>query len=207
MAHKIITIGRQHGSGGHEIGRRLAKRLGIPFFDKERIAVYANEKGLSDKLFATIDEPVTTSFLYSLAMNTFSSSSMMSNLTDITLGDQAFQLQASVIRQLATEGPCVIVGRAADDILSEGFDCTNLFVHAAPAFRVERVVNIYGLPPEGVENTIAKVDKKRANYYNYCSGRRWGNATNYHLTLDSGVLGIDRAVDVILHFLDLAGQE
>ena len=204
MSHRIITIGRQHGSGGHEIGRRLAGKLGIPFFDKERIAIYANEKGLSDKLFATIDEPVTTSFLYSLAMNTFSSSSMMSNLTDITLNDQAFQLQASVTRHLAGEGPCVIVGRCADDILSEGFRCFNVFVHADLPFRVGRVVNIYGLPPEDVESTIAKVDKKRSNYYNYCSGRRWSDATNYHLTLNSATFGIDGSVELIRQHLELA---
>lgn len=203
MRNRIITIARQNGSGGYDIGKLLSAKLGIPFYDKRLIADYAREHGMQFELLETMEEPVTSSFLYSLAMGAFSSPTLMTSFSDVSLSDQAFNLQSSVIKQLAGQSSCVIVGRCADDVLKSDHDLLTVFVHADMKFRSKRAIELYGLESEGIEQRLNKVDKQRANYYNYCTGKKWGAAVNYHLCIDSGMLGVEGSVALIEKYLEI----
>jgi cytidylate kinase len=202
MSHTIITIGRQYGSGGREIGQRLAKKLGIPYYDKELIAMAAKKSGIREDLLKEIDERATNSFLYSLVMGVGAFGTRGIGTEDLPINDRLFLIQNDLIHEIASEGPCVIVGRCADYILENKFNCVNVFIHAPMEFRMKRAMEVYGLSKAGLENKINKIDKGRASYYNYYSNRTWGKVDNYHLTFDSSVLGIEKSVDLIAAFAE-----
>lgn len=194
----IITIARQYGSGGREIGEKLAGKLGIPFYDKDLIAMAARESGYNKQIFEKADERVTNSLLYSLLIGSHTLSYPPPPETNLPLSDKLFLIQCGIIRQVAQEGPCVIVGRCADYILRDFDDVLNVFIHADKRSRLDRIVQKYGGSAEKAAEIIAKTDKRRANYYNFYTNHRWGDAENYHLTLNSSALGIDNIVDLIL---------
>ena len=198
----IITIGRQFGSGGREIGRKLAETLGIPFYDKELIVAAAKKSGLSEAMFKSADEQAANSLLYSLVLGAYASSGPITGMPPISMNETLFQIQSDVITELAQEGPCVIVGRCADYILRENKNCFNLFVHAPMDKRIERIMAVCDADNEKAEDIILKTDKKRANFYNYYSGQKWGEAKNYHLSLDSSVLGTDGSAKMICQILE-----
>ncbi len=204
---QIITIGRQFGSGGRYIGRKVADRLGIAFYDKELLAEAAKESGISEQLFENVDEQAVNSILYSLALGAYASANKLTPLSDISMNDRLFQLQAGIIRRIAQEHPAVIVGRCADYILRDHPHCLNVFIHAPIEARVKRAVQYYGLDPATAKDSILKMDKKRVNYYNYYSSKKWGLANGYHLSLDSDAVGIDGAVQLICDFLELEEAE
>ena len=204
---QIITIGRQFGSGGRYIGRKVADRLGIAFYDKELLAEAAKESGISEQLFENVDEQAVNSILYSLALGAYASANKLTPLSDISMNDRLFQLQAGIIRRIAQEHPAVIVGRCADYILRDHPHCLNVFIHAPIEARVKRAVQYYGLDPATAKDSILKMDKKRVNYYNYYSSKKWGLANGYHLSLDSDAVGIDGAVQLICDFLELEEDE
>ncbi|PHV69185.1 cytidylate kinase [Sporanaerobium hydrogeniformans] len=193
----IITIGRQFGSGGRYIGKKLAEDLNIPFYDKELIELAAKEHGMSPEVFANIDETASSSFLYSLAMGINTFGSRISTLSEMPLTDKLFIAETNTIKRIATEGSCVIVGRCADYILADNPNCIHIFVHGDFKDRVNRAVRDYGVPADKAESIIAKTDKKRATYYEFYSSQKWSKATNYTLCLDSSVLGLDNCVDII----------
>ena len=193
----IVTIARQYGSGGREIGEKLAKKLGVPFYDKDLLAMAAKESGYSEQIFEKADERVTNSLLYSLLAGSHTLSYPPPPETNLPMSDKLFLIQSGIIKRVAQDGPCVIVGRCADYILRDFDDVLNVFVHADKMSRLERIVQKYGQSPEKSAETIAKMDKRRASYYNFYTSRRWGDAGNYHLTLDSSALGIDNTVDLI----------
>lgn len=190
----IITIGRQYGSGGKEIGKKVADSLGIAFYDKELLSIAAKESGICQELFENNDEKPTSSFLYSLVMGNYGG-------TDLPLNHKLFLAQFDAIKSIAKKNSCVIVGRCADYALEDFPNCTNIFIHASMKNKVERVTKLYNLSPEKAEDTIIKTDKKRAKYYNFYSSKNWGDADNYHLTLDSGAIGVDNTVDLIKEFV------
>lgn len=192
----IITIGRQYGSGGREIGKRLAESLGIAFYDKELLSIAAKESGMCQELFENNDEKPTSSFLYSLVMGNYGS-------TDLPLNHKIFLAQFDAIKKVAKENSCVIVGRCADYALENHPNCTNVFIHADIKSRIKRVTTLYGVEPSKAEDTIIKTDKKRAKYYNFYSSKNWGTASNYHLTLDSGIIGVDNCVKLIEQFVKM----
>ena len=187
----IITIGREYGTGGREIGQKLALRLGIPFYDRELITRAAKKTGFDEKLFEQLDKRATNSFLYSLTM--FGSV----GLNGMSLTDQLYLAQSNVIREMAEESSCVIVGRCADFILQDKADCLKVFIHADLAFRAKRIVEVYGEREQSPEERLRDKDKRRAAYHRFYTNMKWGHAQNYHLTLDSGVIGIDKCVDII----------
>ncbi len=197
----IITIGRQFGSAGHEIGAMLADRLGIPCYDKELLKRASKESGMCPELFENHDERPTSSFLYNLVMDTYSFGYSSSAYVDMPIGHKVFLAQFDAIKKLASEGPCVIIGRCADYALSEFKNCIHLFIHADLEDRIKRVEEKYDLSYDKAKDMIIKKDKQRANYYNYFSSKKWGKADSYHLTIDSSILGEEGSVELIMQFI------
>lgn len=197
MAKKIIvTIGRQFGSGGHEIGEKLAKQLGIPFYDKELIKLVAKQSGLCEKVLESYDEKPTNSLLYSIVMDIYPSAMY----SGPTLDQQIYQANYETIRRLGEES-CVIVGRCADYILRDCPELVSIFIHASTDFRAARIKEEYKLPDEKVRDMLVKTDKKRASYYNFQSEKKWGAASSYNLCLESSSIGIDGSVDLIWNYI------
>jgi len=201
MKDLVVTIGRQFGSGGRQIGALLAKKLGIPFYDEELIAEAAKKMGIKETLFEEIDEKAANSLLYSIAMGNYSAHARFNMFNDIPLNDKLFQVQAEIIRQYAAEGPCVIVGRCADYILEEVRPCLNVFIHADLPHRVERATKEYGFPEAGIRQKILKADRQRSNYYDYYTDKTWGQLANYHISLDSGILGIEGCAHMLAEYM------
>ena len=185
----IITIGREFGSAGHEIGEKLAKRLNIPCYDKELLKRAAKESGLCTEVFENHDEKPTSSFLYNLVMDTYSFGYSQSTYVDMPISHKVFLAQFDAIKKIASEGPCVIIGRCADYALSDFDNCLHIFIHADLEDRINRVMGKYDdLNYEKAKDMIQKKDKQRANYYNYFSSKKWGVAESYNLSIDSSVL-------------------
>lgn len=198
---KVITISRQYGSGGREIGKRIADHYGIPFYDNELIARAAKETGFAEETFEKAEDKASNSLLYSLAMGVNVFGNQDFGFTGLSLDDRIFLAQSDVIRKIAQEGPCVIVGRCADYVLKECDNVVNLFIKADMSSRIERAVKDYGDDPIKAADIILKKDKHRANYYNYHVGERWSDLNNYDLVIRSDYAGIDKAVDCICSFL------
>ena len=193
-----FTISRQYGTGGHKIGMELAKSMGLAFYDKELIALAAQKSGISKELFESADEMPSNSFLYSLSMGTHTlAPGGVSQFGELLTNDKLFVLQSKVIRELAEQSPCVIVGRCADYILRDWPRCVNVFIHADAAFREKQIQESDGLSPQAARDKIKKMDKKRASYCNYYSDVPWGIATSYHLCLDVTRLSTSAAAELI----------
>ncbi len=200
MAKKIIiTIGRQFGSGGHEIGEKLAKKLGIKFYDKELIKIIAKQSGLCEKVLESYDEKPTNSLLYSIVMDIYPSVMY----SGPTIDQQIYQANYDTIRSLAEEGSCVIVGRCADYILRDRPELISVFVHANNDFRAARIAEEYKLPDAKVRDMLVKTDKKRASYYNFQSEKQWGAAASYNICIESSALGIDNSVKLLEDYIRL----
>ncbi len=188
MRLPVITISREYGSGGRAIGEKLAKELGIPFYNKELILMAAKESGLSEEYIKKTEQMKATSFLYGLYMGAQA----------LPMNDQIFLVQSKIIREIAEEGPCVIVGRCADYILRERDDTLNVFIHAPLSFRAQRAAEVYEKEAANMEDFVKKQDKKRSSFYNYFSQNKWGDARHYHMAVSS-VYGVDFAVEVLKH--------
>ena len=188
----VVTISRQYGSGGREVGQKLAERLGIPCYDKELINLAAQQSGFSPSHFEEPDQQATNSMLFSLLR-----AGTMMNSYDLPLNDKIYLIQSKVIQELAEKGPCVIVGRCSDYILEERPHCVKAFLYAPLPLRVERGEKAYGLPSDKAEDIIVKTDKRRAAYYNYYTGIKFGDARHYNICLDTLSVGIESAVDTL----------
>ena len=199
----IITIGRQYGSAGRQIGRVLAEELGIKCYDKELLERAAKESGLCEELFENHDEKPTNSFLYSLVMDTYSFGYSSAGFTDMPMNHKVFLAQFEAIKKLAAEGPCVMVGRCADYALADNKDCFSVFVHADLDWRINRIAGKYNKTPKEAKDMITKTDKSRASYYNYYTNKKWGAAAGYSLCVDSGVLGIEGAAQAIINTIHI----
>jgi cytidylate kinase len=192
----IITIGRQLGSGGREIGQKLAARLGISFYDKELIRLAAKESGLREEFFERVDEQKHFSLFPGLfgirnsITEDFFSSYYLSNET-------LFKIQSDVMRRLADEGSCLFVGRCADYVMMERNECLNIFISADIDDRITRIARTHDLTEAKARDLIEKTDKGRSSYYNYFTGKKWGDATSYHLCVNSSLLGMDETVRMI----------
>lgn len=197
----IINIGRQLGSGGKEVGEKLATRMGIAFYDKELINLASKESGLCEELFEKADETPSRTALGGLFSARFSLFTDASPFTNYLSNDTLFKIQSDVIRELAAEKSCLFVGRCADYILRDNARCVNIFITAPLAQRTARVSASQNVSNTEAEEIISRVDKKRAEYYNYYSYKTWGMASTYHLCIDSSVLGIDGTVNYIETFV------
>ena len=193
----IITISRQHGSAGLQIGRELAKELNIPCYDKELLERAAKDSGLCKEIFEANEKKPTSSFLYSLVMDTYSYGYSSGVLSDMPLNQKVFLAQFDTIKQLAKEGPCVFIGRCADYALEDNPNCLSVFVHADLKKRIRRVAAINSISDAKAKDIIQKMDKSRASYYNYYNCKKWGDMESYHVCLDSGIFGIDGTVNLL----------
>ncbi|MBQ2889954.1 MAG: cytidylate kinase-like family protein [Clostridia bacterium] len=195
MKKVIITIGREFGSGGREIGLKLSEKLGIPFYDKELIVHTAEKTNIEPSVVERYDEQHS--------FPAFSSSNVF-DIYQMPMSDRIYIAQADVIRDIAKQGSCIIVGRCADFILDKDPDCFKVFITAPMKDKIERKRHILeGKSDREIENHIAKIDKKRSKYYTYYTDRTWGKSTTYHLCVDSSVLGIDGTVDLIIHAVNM----
>lgn len=199
--NKVITIGRQYGSGGREIGQKIAEKYHIPFYDNELITRAAKESGFAEETFERAEEKATNSLLYSLAMGINVYGNQDFGFSGLSLDDRIFLAQSDVIRKVAEEGPCVIVGRCADYVLRERENVFNVFVRASMEYRLQRAIHNYGVEEKGAADFILKNDKRRGNYYSYHVGEKWTNLNNYDLVVCSDIMGIDQAVACICTYL------
>ncbi len=188
MSNRVITISREFGSGGRTIGKKVAKKLGIPCYDAMLIQKIAEESGYAADYIREEGEYATGGWLSTV-------------FTDRTMGmtnqDKLWIIQSRVITELAEKGSCVIVGRCADYILRDKADCLNVFIHASLEKRAERIVTEYGEREETPEQRLKDKDKRRAAYHQFYTDMKWGHAKNYHVCLDSGKLGLDQCVEII----------
>lgn len=187
----IITIGREFGSAGREIGRVVAKDLGIKLYDSEMLDRAAKESGICQELFETHDEKPTNSFLYSLVMDTYSLGYTAGSYSDMPINHKVFLAQFDAIKKIANEGPCILVGRCADYALEDYDNVLRIFVRADLDARIRRIARIYDLTDAKAKEMIAKRDKSRSSYYNYYSNKKWGAAESYDACINSSMLGIE----------------
>ena len=189
MKNHIITISREFGSGGRTIGKKAADQLGIPCYDADLIHKIAQESGFTEGYIREAGEYAPSGFL---------SSAFADRFFWPTNEDYLWNIQYQIITELAEKGPCVIVGRCADYILQDKADCFKVFIHADMKYRAERIVKEYGDCEESPEQRLKDKDKRRAAYHRFYTNMKWGHAQNYHICLDSGVLGIDKCADTIV---------
>ena len=197
----IITIGRQFGSGGHEIGEKLAKEFGIPCYDKELLTRAAKESGFCEELIQTHDERPTNSFLYNLVMDTYSFGYNAAGMIDMPISQKVFLAQFDAIKKMADEGPCIIVGRCADYALADYENALSVFIHADMPGKLKRIMEKYNLTENKAKDMITKKDRQRQSYYNYYSSKKWGASDSYDLSVNSSILGVDGTVNLLKQFI------
>lgn len=198
----IITIGRQFGSAGREIGEKVAEYFGIPCYDKELLSRAAKESGYCEEMIESHDERPTNSFLYNLVMDTYSFGYNASSFVDMPISHKIFLAQFDTIKKMASENPCVIVGRCADYALSDYDNCINLFIYGDEDKKVKRIMKKYNLSEGKAKDMINKKDKQRQSYYNYYSSKKWGRADSYDLCINSSLLGVEGTVKLIIQAVE-----
>ncbi len=198
----VITIGRQCGSGGKLIGEKLAKKFGIKCYDKELLNLAAKNSGLCEELFQTHDEKPTSSFLYSLVMDTYSLGYTNSAYMDMPINHKIFLAQFDTIKKLADEESCVIVGRCADYALAEYPNTVTVFIVGDDNDKIGYLQELYNVDYAKAKDIMVKTDKKRASYYNYYSSRKWGDSRSYDLCINRSKVGFDGAVEIIKQFAE-----
>ncbi len=200
----IITIGRQFGSGGREIGEKLAEHFGIKCYDKELLSRAAKESGFCEEMIQNHDERPTNSFLYNLVMDTYSFGYNASSFVDMPISHKVFLAQFDTIKKIADEGPCVIVGRCADYALADYDNVVNIFIQADEESKIKRIKSRFEdvNTDDKARDMMNKKDKQRQSYYNYYSSKKWGRADSYDLCINSSILGVDGTVNLIIQYIE-----
>ena len=200
----IITVGRQFGSGGREIGELVAQHFGIKCYDKELLSRAAKDSGFCEEMIQNHDERPTNSFLYNLVMDTYSFGYNASSFVDMPISHKVFLAQFDTIKKIADEGPCVIVGRCADYALSDYDNVLNLFIYADEDAKIRRIKERFEdvKTDDQAKDMMNKKDKQRQSYYNYYSSKKWGRADSYDLCINSSKLGIDGTVKFIIQYIE-----
>lgn len=199
MKKNIITISRQFGSGGRTVGHMVADKLGIPFYDKELVEHIALESGFAPKFVEEHGEHSPGRSLFSYA---FAPQGVPGVMNGLSTADFLWNIQCSTILQLAEKGPCVIVGRNADYILKDRPDCFHAFIHADMDFRADRIVRLYGESEKSPQARLQEKDKRRKVNYQHYTGRTWGAADNYDISLNTASIGVERAADIIVSIIN-----
>lgn len=204
--HVVITIGRQYGSGGAEIGKHLAEKLGISFYDKNILRINADESGIKESYFHLADEKAGSRLLYRIVQGLRPEKASPSFGSDLTSADNLFRFQSEVIKKLAEAESCVIIGRCADYILEGTDDLVRIHLNADLESRKQRIKE---RNPEETDvlRAIRKVDRERNDYYRYYTGRDWANSENYDLVINTTKPGINGTVSIILAYLRSLGYE
>ena len=202
MKNKIITIARQYGSNGRNVGQKLAELTGLPFYDKDLITMAAQKSGLSQAVLDKADETAANSLLYTLAMGSSSYHHGVSNL-HVPLNDKLFTVQSEIIRELAqSENGAIIVGRCADYVLADKPNILRVFISADFDKRVENIMKQHEISENQAKDLIIKTDKRRANYYNYYTGGKWAKLENYDLIISTDKVGVEGAARLILMYME-----
>lgn len=196
--HKIITIGRQFGSGGHEIGLKLAGRLRIPLYDRRLVSMAAEELGVKKSDVERVDESSLNSFVsgYTVSPGVYLEFISASSYTQ-SFDEKVYRKETEIIRKLAEKGPCVIVGRCADYILKDQADCINVFICADKEDRKKRIAELYDLSEKKAAERMRRTDKARRYYYEMHTGQDWGSISSHQMLFNVSMLGIDRIVDLL----------
>ncbi len=198
--NKIITIGRQFGSGGRQIGQILSEKLDIPFYDKELLKIAAKESNICEEIFDNFDEKPTNSFLYTLVMDPYSLG--FGTTGELPLNHKVFLAAFDTIKSIAEkDGSCIFVGRCADYALREFPNVVNLFIYADIEDRIKRVSEKYELTAQKAKDLIKKEDKSRASYYNYYTSKRWGEMKGYDICINSSLYGVEKTADIICNII------
>ena len=202
MKYDVVTIEREYASGGREIGQKLAQRLDVPYYGREILQMAAQRIGAEPDYIEHMDETAPNSLLFSLyAM----SSAVPFDSTQVSPENALHQAESQIIKELASQGPCVLIGRCAGAILKNRPNVLRVFVHADLDYRRKRATEVYRLKKNPVDPVLRKYDKRRANYYNFYSAQKWDSRQEYQMVLDSGKLGIDRCVDILAAAVDSKG--
>lgn len=201
MKKPVITISRQFASCGSDIAKLLAEKLNVKFYDKEILDLAAQESGLDIELIKEHDEAPTNSFLYALSLGSHSHTNFFHEYQDLHISDKIFNLQAEIIRKAADEGPCVILGRCAEDILHEYKNVVSVFIHANKDVRAKRVSEAQNIDLKAAMSVINKEDKRRTTYHNRFCDKNWGVADSYNICLNSEI-GIENCVDIIIKYIE-----
>ena len=196
--NRIMTIGREFGSGGHEIGNRIATRLDIPLYDNNLIRMVAEKLDIREETARAVDETTLNSFLTGFVLEPIEQVSQLNGTEYVpTLNQQVYELQCDIIRRLADRGPCIIVGRCADFVLRDHENCVNVFICADWEDRVKRIAKKYDISERKAENKIRKMDRERRNYYESHTGLEWGSIDSHHMLINVSRLGMERTVDIL----------
>lgn len=198
----VITIGRQFGSAGREIGEKVAEYFGIKCYDKELLSRAAKESGFCEEMLENHDERPTSSFLYNLVMDTYSFGYNASHFVDMPISHKVFLAQFDTIKKIAQEEPCIIVGRCADYALSEMKNCVHIFIYADEEAKTKRIMQKYDLDASKAKDMCIKKDKQRQSYYNYYSSKKWGRADSYDLCINSSILGVEGTVKLLIQYIE-----
>lgn len=204
--NNVIAIGREFGSGGREIGKKLSEKYNIPFYDKELLEEASKHSGICEDLFVKHDENCTHSFLYSLVTGSYPMTPDGRINPEMPLNHRIFLAQFETIKKLSSQ-PCVIVGRCADYILQDLDNLISVFVTGELPEKKRRIAERYDIEKQKLEDFIRKTDKRRANYYEYYTDKKWGMAANFDLTVNSSLLGIDGSVELISDYIELAAKK
>ncbi len=203
MENYVITIARGYGSGGRTIGKMLSEELNIPYYDRELLRLASDESGINEDLFGKADEKLKQSLLFKIARREYNGELIPPDREDFVSNDNLFTYQAKVIRDLAKEGSCVIIGRCADYILKDYDHVIRLYIHAPLEACIRRLQGMMSGTPKELEKKILETDKRRAAYYKYYTGKNWTDAGNYDLSLNTQDMDFKTCVDIAKAYLEI----
>ncbi|MBB2181935.1 cytidylate kinase-like family protein [Lachnospiraceae bacterium MD1] len=203
MNKYVITIARGYGSGGRTIGKMLSEKLGIPYYDRDLLRLASDDSGINQALFAKADEKLKKSLLFRIASNVYKGELIPPDSDDFVSNDNLFNYQAKIIKELANTESCIIIGRCADYVLKDYENVIKVFVHAPMEDCIKTLKEMTGKSDKEIEKQILSIDKHRAEYYKYYTGRDWKNAENYDLCLNSSRLGFDKCVEIVQSYMDI----
>lgn len=203
MDKYVITISRGYGSGGRTIGKMLSGRLNIPYYDRELLRLASDDSGINEELFAKADEKLKKSLLFKIASNVYKGELIPPDSDDFVSNDNLFNYQAKIIKKLAETQSCIIVGRCADFVLKDSDNVIKLFVHAPQEDCIDTLESMTGKLRKDIVKQIESIDKHRAEYYKYYTGRNWDDVKNYDLCLNSGKLGFEKCVEIVKSYVDI----
>ena len=203
MEKYVITIARGYGSGGRTIGQMLSEKLGIPYYDRDLLRLASDDSGINQELFAKADEKIKKSLLYRIAKNVYKGELIPPDSDDFVSNDNLFNYQAKIIKELAETESCIIIGRCADFVLKDNPNVVRVFVHAPQEDCIATLKEMTAKPEKELEKQINSIDRHRAEYYKYYTGRNWEDAKNYDLCLNSSNLGFEKCVEIVKSYLDI----
>lgn len=203
MEKFVITIARGYGSGGRTIGKMLAEKLSVNYYDREILRLASDDSGINEQLFAKADEKLKNSLLYKVAKNIYRGEIIPPDSDKFVSNDNLFNYQAKIMRELAEKEPCIIIGRCADFVLKDMPNVIRIFVHAPLEHCIHVVEQSSSMNQKEIEQFILRTDKRRADYYNYYTGKDWNDARNYDLCLNTKEMSFDKCVEVVKNYLEV----